>query len=105
MVDGKYKLLLIREETGCPSKQLCQWADVLLLVFSYSNEDSLFQVCGVGGEGWEGGRRRERGGREEGWEEKRGVGGREGGEGGKKEIWEGVGSSIGSSVWMYGRKL
>ena len=48
MVDGKCKLLLIREETGYPSKQLCQWADVLLLVFSYSNEDSLLQVCGVG---------------------------------------------------------
>ena len=100
-MDGKYKLLLIREETGYPSKQLCQWADVLLLVFSYSNEDSLFQVCGVGRrkEGWE-----ERGGKE-GWEEKRGVGGREGGEGGGEEIWEGVGRSIGSSVWMYGRKL
>ena len=58
MVDGKCKLLLIREETGYPSKQLCQWADVLLLVFSYSNEDSLLQVCGVGGreEGREGGR-------------------------------------------------
>ena len=82
MVDGKCKLLLIREETGYPSKQLCQWADVLLLVFSYSNEDSLFQVCGLGGE--------ERSGREEGWrkregweggrEEKREVGGRKGGE-------------------------
>ena len=43
-VDGKCKLLLIREETGKPSKQLCQWADVLLLVFSYSDDDSLAQV-------------------------------------------------------------
>ena len=43
-VDGKCKLLLIREETGGPSKQLCQWADVLLLVFSYADDDSLAQV-------------------------------------------------------------
>ena len=73
-------------------------------------EEGWEEKTGVGGrrrEGWEGGRvgGEERGGREEGWEEKTGVGGREGGEGGKKEIWEGVGSSIGSSVWMYGRKL
>ena len=44
-MDGKCKLLLIREETGCPSKQLCQWADVLLLVFSYADEESLLEVC------------------------------------------------------------
>ena len=43
-VDGKCKLLLIREETGGPSKQLCQWADILLLVFSYADDDSLAQV-------------------------------------------------------------
>ena len=43
-MDGKCKLLLIREETGGPSKQLCQWADVLLLVFSYADDDSLAQV-------------------------------------------------------------
>ena len=64
MVDGKCKLLLIREETGYPSKQLCQWADVLLLVFSYSNEDSLLQVC-WGGVGWEGGRVEKEGGKRE----------------------------------------
>ena len=29
MVDGKCKLLLIREETGYPSKQLCQWVTIL----------------------------------------------------------------------------
>lgn len=43
-VDGRCKLLLIREETGCPSKQLCQWADVLLLVFSHADSDSLQQL-------------------------------------------------------------
>lgn len=44
-VDGRCKLLLIREETGSPSVQLSQWADVLLLVFSYADIDSLDQVC------------------------------------------------------------
>ena len=43
-VDGRCKLLLIREETGSPSRQLSQWADVLLLVFSYADIDSLNQV-------------------------------------------------------------
>ena len=47
MVDNHCKLLLIREETGSPSRQLSQWADVLLLVFSYADIDSLNQV-GVG---------------------------------------------------------
>ena len=44
MVDNHCKLLLIREETGSPSRQLSQWADVLLLVFSYADIDSLNQA-------------------------------------------------------------
>ncbi|KAL5510512.1 hypothetical protein EMCRGX_G006071 [Ephydatia muelleri] len=43
-VDGHSKLLLIREETGSPSKQLCQWVDVILLVFNYGDENSFTNV-------------------------------------------------------------
>ena len=50
MVDGKCKLLLIREETGGPSKQVSLWADVIMFVFSYANQDSLREVrVGKGG--------------------------------------------------------
>ena len=44
-VDGHSKLLLIREETGAPSKQLCQWVDVILLVFNYGDENSFSNVA------------------------------------------------------------
>lgn len=43
-VDGRSKLLLIREETGAPSKQLCQWVDVILLVFNYADENSFTNI-------------------------------------------------------------
>ena len=48
-VDGKSKLLLIREETCYPggyfpSKQLCQWADIILFVFNHHDDESLAQV-------------------------------------------------------------
>ena len=102
MVDGKCKLLLIREETGYPSKQLCQWADVLLLVFSYSNEDSLLKVCGEGGRegGREGWRERGReGGREEGREGGREKeGGREEGPGEETNLLRGTNATSSSSV-------
>ena len=43
-VDGRCRLLLIREETGGPSRQLSLWADVIMYVFSYANSDSLREV-------------------------------------------------------------
>lgn len=49
--DGRYKikiivgrkpcLLLIREESDNVSRQLSQWVDVIMFVFSYSNPSSL----------------------------------------------------------------
>ena len=52
--DGRYKikvtigskpcLLLVREETELVSRQLSQWADILMLVFSYSSLNSLNQL-------------------------------------------------------------
>lgn len=49
--DGRYKikvivgskpcLLLIREESGQASRQLSLWADVFMLIFSYSSLSSL----------------------------------------------------------------
>ena len=46
-VDGRCKLLLIREETGGPSKQVSLWADVVMYVFSYANMESLREVSFV----------------------------------------------------------
>ena len=43
-VDGRCRLLLIREETGGPSRQVSLWADVLMCVFSYADIDSLREV-------------------------------------------------------------
>lgn len=43
-VDGRCHLLLVREETGGPSKQLSLWADVLVYVFSYASSSSLTQI-------------------------------------------------------------
>ena len=45
-VDGRCRLLLVREETGGPSKQLALWADVIVYVFSYANSASLNEVSG-----------------------------------------------------------
>ena len=53
-VDGRCRLLLIREETCGPSKTLAMWADVIMYVFSYANSDSVKEVSGCGG--CEGGR-------------------------------------------------
>ena len=46
-VDGRCRLLLIREETGGPSRQVSLWADVLMYVFSYADLDSLREVSCV----------------------------------------------------------
>jgi hypothetical protein len=43
-VDGRCRLLLIREETGGPSRQVSLWADVLMYVFSYADIDSLREI-------------------------------------------------------------
>ena len=55
-VDGRCRLLLIREETGGPSRQVALWADVIMYVFSYASSESLKEVSCVGREGWLGGR-------------------------------------------------
>lgn len=54
LTDGRYKikimvgskpcLLMVREETQLVSRQLSQWADILMLVFSYSSLHSLNQL-------------------------------------------------------------
>jgi hypothetical protein len=43
-VDGRCRLLLVREETGGPSKQLALWADVIVYVFNYANSASLNEI-------------------------------------------------------------
>ena len=57
IIDGRYKikvtigskpgLLLVREETQLVSRQLSQWADILMLVFSYSSLNSLNQLTEI----------------------------------------------------------
>ncbi|XP_073794665.1 arf-GAP with GTPase, ANK repeat and PH domain-containing protein 2 isoform X6 [Danio rerio] len=44
LVEGQSQLLLIREESGPPSAQLCNWLDGLILVFSLENEASFQEV-------------------------------------------------------------
>lgn len=40
-MDGLSCLLLIRDEGGCPDKQLSLWADGIIFVFSLEKDDSL----------------------------------------------------------------
>lgn len=47
MVGSKPCLLLIREETNLVSRHLSQWADILMLVYSYSNLSSLHHLVDV----------------------------------------------------------
>ena len=47
MVGSKPCLLLIREETNLVSRHLSQWADILMLVYSYSNLSSLNHLIDV----------------------------------------------------------
>uniref|UniRef100_A0A8C2DEE9 Arf-GAP with GTPase, ANK repeat and PH domain-containing protein 1-like n=1 Tax=Cyprinus carpio TaxID=7962 RepID=A0A8C2DEE9_CYPCA len=44
LVEGQNHLLLIREESGPPSAQLCNWLDGVILVFSLENEASFQDV-------------------------------------------------------------
>ncbi|XDV46355.1 hypothetical protein PO909_014261 [Leuciscus waleckii] len=44
LVEGQSQLLLIREESGPPSAQICNWLDGLILVFSLENEASFQDV-------------------------------------------------------------
>ncbi len=46
-IGSKPCLLLIREETQLVSRQLSQWADILMLVFSYSSLNSLNQLTEI----------------------------------------------------------
>jgi Arf-GAP/GTPase/ANK repeat/PH domain-containing protein 1/3 len=41
LVDGKNRLLLIRDVTGTPSPQVIKWADAFLLVFNVCDESSF----------------------------------------------------------------
>ena len=47
MVGSKPCLLLIREETHLVSRHLSQWADILMLVYSYSSLNSLNHLVDV----------------------------------------------------------
>uniref|UniRef100_A0A8C1IF71 ArfGAP with GTPase domain, ankyrin repeat and PH domain 2 n=1 Tax=Cyprinus carpio TaxID=7962 RepID=A0A8C1IF71_CYPCA len=44
LVEGQSHLLLIREESGPPSAQICNWLDGVILVFSLENEASFQDV-------------------------------------------------------------
>ncbi|XP_057219263.1 arf-GAP with GTPase, ANK repeat and PH domain-containing protein 2 isoform X3 [Triplophysa rosa] len=44
LVEGQSQLLLIREESGPPSAQFCNWLDGVILVFSLENEASFQDV-------------------------------------------------------------
>ncbi|XP_065141369.1 arf-GAP with GTPase, ANK repeat and PH domain-containing protein 2 isoform X5 [Paramisgurnus dabryanus] len=44
LVEGQSHLLLIREESGPPSAQFCNWLDGLIMVFSLENEGSFQDV-------------------------------------------------------------
>ncbi|XP_051516879.1 arf-GAP with GTPase, ANK repeat and PH domain-containing protein 1-like isoform X2 [Myxocyprinus asiaticus] len=44
LVEGQSQLLLIREESGPPSAQFCNWLDGIILVFSLENEASFQDV-------------------------------------------------------------
>ncbi|XP_026055997.1 arf-GAP with GTPase, ANK repeat and PH domain-containing protein 1-like isoform X4 [Carassius auratus] len=44
LVEGQNHLLLIREESGPPSAQICNWLDGVILVFSLENEASFQEV-------------------------------------------------------------
>ncbi|XP_048034067.1 arf-GAP with GTPase, ANK repeat and PH domain-containing protein 2 isoform X4 [Megalobrama amblycephala] len=44
LVEGQSQLLLIREESGPPSAQICNWLDGVILVFSLENEASFQDV-------------------------------------------------------------
>ncbi|XP_016310207.1 arf-GAP with GTPase, ANK repeat and PH domain-containing protein 1-like isoform X4 [Sinocyclocheilus anshuiensis] len=44
LVEGQSHLLLIREESGPPSAQICNWLDGVILVFSMENEASFQDV-------------------------------------------------------------
>nr|XP_055044783.1 arf-GAP with GTPase, ANK repeat and PH domain-containing protein 2 isoform X5 [Misgurnus anguillicaudatus] len=44
LVEGQSHLLLIREESGPPSAQFCNWLDGVIMVFSLENEGSFQDV-------------------------------------------------------------
>jgi Arf-GAP/GTPase/ANK repeat/PH domain-containing protein 1/3 len=46
-VDDQTRLVLIREETGMPSREFCSWLDVLMLVFSNHDESTLLAFTDI----------------------------------------------------------